>query len=71
MSTADQVKMEKQVRHMQAAAHSDYLHLKQQLLSAAERFADLAAIIERDRSYDPVSFLRASAERYKAEAEAH
>lgn len=63
--------MERQLRHMLAAQRSDYLHLKECLLQAAQRFADLADTIEKDRSYDPVSFMRASAERYRAEAEAH
>lgn len=63
--------MEKHLRHMQAVKHSDYLHLKQCLLDAAMRFSDLADILEKDKSHDPVGFLRASAERYKAEAEGH
>ena len=60
--------IEKQLRHMQAAHASDFEFLRQSLQGAAMRFSDLADIIEKDRAYDPVSFLRASAERYKRAA---
>lgn len=68
---ASSVEFEKHLRHQQAAAHSDYLHLKNCLREAAQRFADLADIIEKDPAYDAVGFMRASAERFKAEADAH
>lgn len=63
------VEMDKQFRHMQAINHSNYLHLKSCLREAASRFADIADSLEKDRSYDPVSFMRASAKRYREEVE--
>lgn len=64
-----EVSINRQLRHMQAASDSDYKHLKECLLNAAQRFTDVADLLEKDRSYDPVSFLRASAARCKAEVE--
>lgn len=60
---------EKMIRHQRAIAASDFAHLKSCLREAASRFADLADIIEKDRSYDPVGFMRASAERFRKEAD--
>ena len=60
--------IEKTFRHMQAAHASDFEFLRQQIHGASMRFFDLADIIEKDRAYDPVPFLRASAERYKRAA---
>ena len=71
MSVSDSIAMERTLRHMQAAAQSDYDHLKRCLLEAASRFSDLADIIEKDRNYDPVSFMRASAARCKSDAAAN
>ena len=65
------VNLERSLRHMQAAHASDFEHLKLLLRDAAQRCADVADLLEKDRSYDPVGFLRASAKRYKREADAH
>lgn len=70
VNISEAIEVNRTTRHMQAVARSDYEHLKQCLLEASRRFADLADIIERDPSYDPVAFMRASAERFQAEAEA-
>jgi hypothetical protein len=62
--------LERQIRHQQAIRASDVKNLIDSLRNAADRFADLADLIEKDRSYDPVNFMRASAERYRRIAEA-
>lgn len=59
-----EVGMERNLRHMSVAHRSDFEFLQQSLREAASRFRDLADIIEKDRAYDPVPFLRASAERF-------
>lgn len=69
MITSDFITLERTIRHRQAVAQSDHEHIRGCLLEAARRFADLADIIEKDRNYDPVSFMRASAARFKLEAE--
>jgi len=56
--------LERTVRHLQAARESDFEYLRQSLRDAASRFSDLADIIEKNRGYDAVGFLRASADRY-------
>jgi len=56
---------ERRARHARACLASDIQVLREGLESAAARFADLAAAIERDGKYDGVAFLRASAERYQ------
>lgn len=63
------ISAERALRHMQAAHRSDFEHLRDSLRDAAGRLTDVADILEKDRTYDPVPFLRASAARYKAAAE--
>jgi hypothetical protein len=60
--------LERMVRHQHAIAASDFQHLKDCLRSAADRFADVADLMEKDPNYRPVGFLRTSAERYRREA---
>lgn len=43
--------------------------LREALRAAADRFDDLADIIEMKCSYDPVNFMRRSAKRYREQAE--
>lgn len=64
----DTVSFEKMLRHQQAIQRSDFDHLRECLKQAAERFADIADLMEKDPNYRPIEFLRASAERYRAEA---
>lgn len=61
--------IERAVRHQQATSASDFQHLRNCLREAAQRFFDIADLIETDASYNPVPFLRASANRYKRESE--
>jgi hypothetical protein len=65
------VAFEKKMRHAAVMARSDYDHLKQCLLDAANRFSDIADQLEKDHKAEVLHFLRASAERYRAEAEGH
>lgn len=60
---------ERSLRHMQATHASDIQHLRDTLKSAADRFDDIAALLEKDRSYDPVHFMRASAIRCRLAAD--
>jgi hypothetical protein len=43
--------------------------LKLQLREAAQRFLDVADILEKEKDYNAVGFLRASGKRYMQEAE--
>ena len=56
--------LERMARHAQAIAESDLEFLRSSLGQAADRMADIADALEKDRHYDPVGFLRASARRY-------
>ena len=58
-----------QYRHAQAIHTSDVLALRQALLAASERFADLADLIEKDHpDCRHINFMRASAKRYRRES---
>src|ERR1700730_13687774 len=59
---------ETRLRHHLAIRASDEAELRLNLQSAADRFDDIADQLERDRSYDPVAFMRASARRYRRAA---
>jgi len=54
-----------EIRRQRAIQASDVQFLRESLLAAAERFSDLADLIEKADGYNPVSFMRASAARYR------
>lgn len=55
--------MDRMMRHQQAILSDDTDHLRQTLRSAGDRFSDIADELEKDRTYDPVGFMRESAKR--------
>lgn len=59
-------KAETEARRRQAVFASDYAELRRNLLAAADRFADLADLIEQDHpDCKHLSFMRESAKRYR------
>lgn len=56
---------EKRSRHAMACHASDVQELRTNLAAAAERFSDLADLLEKDGHTAHVRFCRASAERYR------
>lgn len=62
-------RMERMSRHQAAITSSDMEHLRSTLHMAADRFDDLAKMLEEDRTYDPVHFMRQSAARCRLAAD--
>lgn len=62
---------DRMLRHAGACLESDMQHLRASLVSAADRMADVADMLEKNRDYytDAVAFLRISARRYRKIAE--
>ncbi len=58
--------LNRSLRHLQAAAQSDVEELQRNLFEAAQRFMDLADMLEKRPSADHCAFMRASARRYVA-----
>jgi hypothetical protein len=66
LSSLDELswRADRTIRRNRAILWSDIDELKGNLRAAAQRFLDLADIIEQNPTYDAVSFLRTSGRRY-------
>jgi hypothetical protein len=62
-------RMERSLRRQREVLWSDIDNLKENLRAAAQRFLDVADILEKNPKYEAVSFLRASGKRYMWEVE--